>query len=90
MSISYDARICSGCEALIPNEECDCPVGTYGEKIGHKRATSINISSIVDKIIYLADNLKDSKESHEAWSKIQKAFSYLSARDTMLKIKDDK
>jgi hypothetical protein len=88
MSVSYDARICSGCEALIPEEECDCLVGTYGEKIGHKRATSININSIVDNIIYLTDNLKDSKESHEAWSKIQKAFSYLSARDTMLKIRD--
>jgi|2_EtaG_2_1085320.scaffolds.fasta_scaffold198894_1 hypothetical protein len=88
MSVSYDARICSGCEALIPTEECVCPVGTYGEKIGHKRATSININSIVDNIIYLTDNLKDSKESHEAWSKIQKALSYLSARDTMIKIKE--
>ena len=49
-------------------------------------ATSIIVKDIID----LTDSLKTVEESNMAWSKIQGALSYLSAKDTMLKFKRDR
>ena len=51
-------------------------------------ATSIN--TIVKDIEDLTDSLNTSEELKEAWSKINKAVGYLSAKDNMLRYKEDK
>ena len=45
----------------------------------------MNVDTIVKDIISLTDKLETAEESNEAWSKLQRVFSYLSAKDTMLK-----
>jgi len=45
----------------------------------------MNIDKIIKDIISLTDKLETAEESNEAWSKLQRVFSYLSAKDTMLK-----
>ena len=87
MSISYDAYICKGCEAVIDEDDCECLVDTQSVRVSSSVATRININTIVEDIIYLADNIVSVEESNKAWSSIQEALSYLSAKDTMLKFK---
>ena len=48
------------------------------------------IKLVRDIVIDLTDSLKTVEESNMAWSKIQGALSYLSAKDTMLKFKRDR
>ena len=92
MSISYDAYICKGCEAVIDDADlidaCQCLEGTQSTRVSSSVATRININTIVEDIIYLADNIVSVEESNKAWSSIQEPLSYLSAKDTMLKYKD--
>lgn len=45
----------------------------------------MNIDTIVEDIISLTDKLETAEQSNEAWSKLQRALTYLSAKDTMLK-----
>ena len=45
----------------------------------------MNIDTIVKDIISLTDKLETAEQSNEAWSKLQRVFTYLSAKDTMLK-----
>ena len=91
MSISYDAYICKGCEVVIDDADlvdaCQCLEGVQSTRVSSSVATRININTIVEDIIYLADNIVSVSESNKAWSSIQEALSYLSAKDTMLKFK---
>ena len=43
---------------------------------------------IVSQIIDLTDSLEDSEQLDTAWSKITEALRYLSAKDTMFKVKE--
>ena len=36
-------------------------------------------------IVFLANDIKTRKDSDKAWNTLQSAFSYLSAKDTMIK-----
>lgn len=45
----------------------------------------MNVDKIVEDIISLTDSLENAEDSDEAWNKLQRVFSYLSAKDTMLK-----
>ena len=53
--------------------------------LAENSATSIN--TIVRDIEALTDSLNTTEELNEAWSKIQKALGYLSAKDSMFKYK---
>ena len=44
-----------------------------------------SIKNIVRDIEALTDSLNTTEELNEAWSKIQKALGYLSAKDSMFK-----
>ena len=44
---------------------------------------------IVSQIIDLTDSLEDSEQLHTAWSKITEALRYLSAKDTMFKVRKE-
>jgi hypothetical protein len=57
------------------------------ENVNMAYGTDTSVETIVKDIISLADDLETAEESHEAWSKIQGALGYLSAKDTMLKFK---
>ena len=49
----------------------------------------ITTDKIVSQIIDLTDSLESSEQLDEAWSKIGKALSYLSAKDTMFKTRKE-
>ena len=48
------------------------------------------VEEIVDAIESLTDSLDTTEELDRAWSKIQKALGYLSAKDSMYKYKETK
>jgi hypothetical protein len=48
----------------------------------------INATRIKETIIDLTDNLKTEKQLWEAWKVINKGLSYLSAKHTMLEVKN--
>ena len=56
--------------------------------LAENTATSIN--TIVRDIEDLTDALNTTEELNEAWSKIQRALGYLSAKDSMFKYRKDK
>jgi hypothetical protein len=43
------------------------------------------IELIRRSMIFLCNDIKTKEDSNEAWNVLQKAFSYLSAKDTMIK-----
>ena len=47
----------------------------------------ITANGIAREIMELTDSLESSEELDHAWSKITEALSYLSAKDTMAKVK---
>ena len=47
------------------------------------------IELIRRSIIFLTNDIKTKKDSTEAWEVLQKAYSYLSAKDTMIKYCED-
>ena len=63
---------------------CECITPRWG------KPSATSIETIVNDIIDLTDNLNTVEDSNRAWSKIQSALSYLSAKDTMLKFKRDR
>ena len=48
-------------------------------------AIATRIELIRRSIIFLSNDIKTREDSNEAWDVLQKAFSYLSAKDTMIK-----
>ena len=51
--------------------------------------TDTSKETIVKDIIDLTDRLETAGESNKAWSTLQHALYYLSAKDTMLKYKEE-
>ena len=49
----------------------------------------ITANGIARNIMELTDSLESSEELDHAWSKIGKALSYLSAKDTMFKTRKE-
>ena len=47
------------------------------------------IELIRRSMIFLTNDIKTREDSNEAWDVLQKAFSYLSAKDTMIKYCED-
>ena len=47
------------------------------------------IELIRRSIVFLANDIKTREDSSEAWEVLQKAYSYLSAKDTMIKYCED-
>ena len=47
------------------------------------------IELIRRSIIFLTNDIKTREDSSEAWEVLQKAYSYLSAKDTMIKYCED-
>jgi len=52
-------------------------------------AIATRIELIRRSIIFLSNDIKTREDSNEAWDVLQKAFSYLSAKDTMIKYCED-
>ena len=50
-------------------------------------ATRINL--VRDIIIDLTDSLETQKDCWEAWKKVKKSLSYLSAKHTMLEVQEE-
>jgi len=54
-----------------------------------KQERDIRAEIIADDIVELADALDNAHDLDEAWRRINKALQYLSAKDTMYKMKMD-
>ena len=52
-----------------------------------KEEKDIRAEKIVDDIVNLADSLDNAHDLDDAWKRIQKGLQYLSAKDTMFKMK---
>ena len=52
-----------------------------------KEERDIRAEIIADEIVELADVLDNAHDLDDAWKRIQKALGYLSAKDTMFKMK---
>ena len=76
------------------NEWCqDLECSRYGvglDEDGKCHGHTVSATSIVKDIVTLTDRIKNVEASNNAWCKLQKALSYLSAKDTMLKFKRDR
>tara|TARA_B100001250_G_C19743708_1_gene764246 strand:- start:558 stop:755 length:198 start_codon:yes stop_codon:yes gene_type:complete len=54
-----------------------------------KQERDIRAEIIADEIVELADALDNAQDLDDAWKRINKALQYLSAKDTMFKMKKD-
>ena len=54
-----------------------------------KQERDIRAEIIADEIVELADVLDNAQDLDDAWKRINKALQYLSAKDTMFKMKKD-
>ena len=54
-----------------------------------KQERDIRAEIIADEIVELADALDNAHDLDDAWQRITEALRYLSAKDTMVKIKKD-
>ena len=54
-----------------------------------KQERDIIAEIIADEIVELADVLDNAQDLDDAWKRINKALQYLSAKDTMFKMKKD-
>ena len=54
-----------------------------------KEERDIRAEIIADEIVELADALDNAHDLDDAWRRINKALQYLSAKDTMFKIKKE-
>ena len=54
-----------------------------------KEEKDIRAEKIADDIVNLADSLDNAHDLDDAWKRIQKGLQYLSAKDTMFKMKKD-
>ena len=52
-----------------------------------KEERDIRAEKIADDIVNLADSLDNAHDLDDAWKRIQKGLQYLSAKDTMFKMK---
>ena len=52
-----------------------------------KEEKDIRAEKIADDIVNLADSLDNAHDLDDAWKRIQKGLQYLSAKDTMFKMK---
>jgi len=52
-----------------------------------KEERDIRAEIIADDIVNLADSLDNAHDLDDAWKRIQKGLQYLSAKDTMFKMK---
>ena len=55
-----------------------------------KEERDIRAEIIADEILELADVLDNAHDLDDAWRRISKALGYLSAKDSMFKMKRDK
>jgi len=54
-----------------------------------KEERDIRAEIVADEIVELADALDNAHDLDDAWRRINKALQYLSAKDTMFKIKKE-
>ena len=52
-----------------------------------KEERDIRAEKIADDIVNLADSLDNAHDLDDSWKRIQKGLQYLSAKDTMFKMK---
>ena len=55
-----------------------------------EKERDIRAEKIADDILNLTDVLDNAHDLDDAWKRISRAFQYLSAKDTMYKIKENK